>query len=104
MNFNGTPSALIAITVTSDGSRSAALAIARSNAAYTFASRRSMSKRMLSMLVKNANEKETGGGRESGSDSWKLYMRRQTNTINWSDELPLAQGIEFGQPSQTPAT
>jgi aldehyde dehydrogenase (NAD+) len=41
-------------------------------------------------------EKETGGGRESGSDSWKQYMRRQTNTINWSTELPLAQGIEFG--------
>ena len=41
-------------------------------------------------------EKETGGGRESGSDSWKGYMRRQTNTINWSKELPLAQGIEFG--------
>ena len=41
-------------------------------------------------------EKETGGGRESGSDSWKAYMRRQTNTINWSKELPLAQGIEFG--------
>jgi aldehyde dehydrogenase (NAD+) len=41
-------------------------------------------------------EKETGGGRESGSDSWKQYMRRQTNTINWSDELPLAQGIQFG--------
>jgi aldehyde dehydrogenase (NAD+) len=41
-------------------------------------------------------EKETGGGRESGSDSWKAYMRRQTNTINWGDELPLAQGIEFG--------
>jgi len=40
-------------------------------------------------------EKETGGGRESGSDSWKAYMRRQTNTINWSNELPLAQGIEF---------
>ncbi len=40
-------------------------------------------------------EKETGGGRESGSDSWKQYMRRQTNTINWSDELPLAQGIKF---------
>ena len=40
-------------------------------------------------------EKETGGGRESGSDSWKQYMRRQTNTINWSSELPLAQGIEF---------
>jgi aldehyde dehydrogenase (NAD+) len=41
-------------------------------------------------------EKETGGGRESGSDAWKAYMRRQTVTINWSDELPLAQGIEFG--------
>lgn len=40
-------------------------------------------------------EKETGGGRESGSDAWKGYMRRQTNTINWSDEMPLAQGIEF---------
>ena len=40
-------------------------------------------------------EKDTGGGRESGSDSWKAYMRRQTNTINWSRELPLAQGIEF---------
>ncbi len=40
-------------------------------------------------------EKETGGGRESGSDSWKGYMRRQTNTINWGDELPLAQGIKF---------
>ncbi|MDH4220895.1 MAG: aldehyde dehydrogenase family protein [Candidatus Aminicenantes bacterium] len=41
-------------------------------------------------------EKETGGGRESGSDAWKAYMRRQTNTINWSRELPLAQGIKFG--------
>jgi aldehyde dehydrogenase (NAD+) len=40
-------------------------------------------------------EKETGGGRESGSDSWKLYMRRQTNTINYGKSLPLAQGIEF---------
>jgi len=40
-------------------------------------------------------EKETGGGRESGSDSWKAYMRRQTNTINWGDMLPLAQGIRF---------
>jgi len=40
-------------------------------------------------------EKETGGGRESGSDSWKAYMRRQTNTINWSNRLPLAQGIQF---------
>jgi aldehyde dehydrogenase (NAD+) len=42
-------------------------------------------------------EKETGGGRESGSDAWKAYMRRQTNTINYSKELPLAQGIEFGE-------
>jgi aldehyde dehydrogenase (NAD+) len=41
-------------------------------------------------------EKETGGGRESGSDSWKAYMRRQTNTINYSDTMPLAQGIKFG--------
>jgi aldehyde dehydrogenase (NAD+) len=40
-------------------------------------------------------EKETGGGRESGSDAWKAYMRRQTNTINWSTTLPLAQGIKF---------
>ncbi len=41
-------------------------------------------------------EKETGGGREAGSDSWKAYMRRQTNTVNWGTELPLAQGIKFG--------
>lgn len=41
-------------------------------------------------------EKETGGGREAGSDSWKTYMRRQTCTINWGDDLPLAQGINFG--------
>ena len=40
-------------------------------------------------------EKDTGGGREAGSDSWKIYMRRQTCTINWSEELPLAQGVEF---------
>lgn len=40
-------------------------------------------------------EKETGGGRESGSDSWKIYMRRQTNTVNWGKEMPLAQGIDF---------
>ena len=40
-------------------------------------------------------EKDTGGGRESGSDAWKAYMRRQTNTLNWSTQLPLAQGIEF---------
>jgi len=40
-------------------------------------------------------EKETGGGRESGSDAWKVYMRRQTNTINYSNALPLAQGIKF---------
>ena len=44
-------------------------------------------------------EKETGGGRESGSDAWKAYMRRQTNTINWSKDLPLAQGIRFGDDS-----
>jgi aldehyde dehydrogenase (NAD+) len=42
-------------------------------------------------------EKETGGGRESGSDAWKQYMRRQTTTINWSDQLSLAQGIKFGE-------
>jgi aldehyde dehydrogenase (NAD+) len=42
-------------------------------------------------------EKETGGGRESGSDAWKAYMRRQTVTINYSDSLPLAQGIQFGE-------
>jgi aldehyde dehydrogenase (NAD+) len=40
-------------------------------------------------------EKETGGGRESGSDSWKAYMRRATNTVNYSSELPLAQGVTF---------
>jgi aldehyde dehydrogenase (NAD+) len=40
-------------------------------------------------------EKDTGGGREAGSDSWKAYMRRQTNTINWGDKLPLAQGVRF---------
>ena len=40
-------------------------------------------------------EKDTGGGRESGSDAWKVYMRRQTNTINYSSEVPLAQGINF---------
>ncbi len=50
-------------------------------------------------------EKETGGGRESGSDSWKAYMRRQTVTVNWSGELPLAQGIGWGrlQPANTNA-
>jgi aldehyde dehydrogenase (NAD+) len=41
-------------------------------------------------------EKDTGGGRESGSDAWKAYMRRQTNTINWGEALPLAQGIQWG--------
>jgi len=40
-------------------------------------------------------EKETGGGREAGSDAWKAYMRRQTNTVNWGTALPLAQGVEF---------
>jgi aldehyde dehydrogenase (NAD+) len=49
-------------------------------------------------------EKETGGGRESGSDSWKSYMRRQTNTINFSSELPLAQGIQFGSDDAGSAT
>jgi aldehyde dehydrogenase (NAD+) len=49
-------------------------------------------------------EKETGGGRESGSDSWKSYMRRTTNTINYSTELPLAQGIRFGGPDEGSAT
>jgi aldehyde dehydrogenase (NAD+) len=42
-------------------------------------------------------EKDTGGGRESGSDSWKAYMRRATNTVNYGDDLPLAQGIRFGE-------
>jgi aldehyde dehydrogenase (NAD+) len=46
-------------------------------------------------------EKETGGGREAGSDSWKAYMRRQTCTINWSRELPLAQGIRFGESDES---
>jgi aldehyde dehydrogenase (NAD+) len=41
-------------------------------------------------------DKETGGGRESGSDCWKIYMRRQTSTVNWGTALPLAQGIVFG--------
>jgi aldehyde dehydrogenase (NAD+) len=49
-------------------------------------------------------EKQTGGGRESGSDSWKSYMRRQTNTINFSTELPLAQGIQFGADDASSAT
>lgn len=40
-------------------------------------------------------EKDTGGGREAGSDAWKLYMRRQTCTVNWGTDLPLAQGVEF---------
>jgi aldehyde dehydrogenase (NAD+) len=43
-------------------------------------------------------EKETGGGRESGSDAWRTYMRRATNTINYSRDLPLAQGINFAMP------
>jgi aldehyde dehydrogenase (NAD+) len=49
-------------------------------------------------------EKDTGGGRESGSDCWKQYMRRTTNTINYSTELPLAQGIRFGGPDEGSAT
>ncbi len=47
-------------------------------------------------------EKDTGGGREAGSDSWKAYMRRQTNTINWGSDLPLAQGISFGAEAVAP--
>ena len=43
-------------------------------------------------------EKETGGGRESGSDAWRAYMRRATNTINYSRDLPLAQGVDFSIP------
>ena len=42
-------------------------------------------------------EKDTGGGRESGSDAWKAYMRRATNTVNYSNDLPLAQGIRLGE-------
>ena len=41
-------------------------------------------------------EKDSGGGRESGSDAWRAYMRRQTCTINWGEDLPLAQGVTFG--------
>ena len=47
-------------------------------------------------------EKDTGGGREAGSDSWRAYMRRQTNTINWGRDLPLAQGIRFEIDSPAP--
>jgi aldehyde dehydrogenase (NAD+) len=46
-------------------------------------------------------EKETGGGRESGSDAWRAYMRRATNTINYSRDLPLAQGVDFSISSET---
>jgi hypothetical protein len=46
-------------------------------------------------VPQHVRKKETGGGRESGSDSWKQYMRRQTNTINYTTKLPLAQGVEF---------
>ena len=48
-------------------------------------------------------EKETGGGREAGSDAWQAYMRRQTNTVNWGSSLPLAQGIDFGAPASPKA-
>jgi hypothetical protein len=51
----------------------------------------------LYMAIKTTCRKTSiEGGRESGSNAWKAYMRRQTNTINWGDELPLAQGIKFG--------
>jgi aldehyde dehydrogenase (NAD+) len=49
-------------------------------------------------------EKQTGGGRESGSDAWKAYMRRTTNTINYSGELPLAQGVAFDVPAARPVS
>ena len=49
----------------------------------------------IAVLMPFGGEKETGGGRESGSDAWKAYMRRATNTINYSRALPLAQGIRF---------
>jgi hypothetical protein len=54
--------------------------------------------RSVGAAIGNAfgGEKESGRGCESGSDAWKGYMRRQTNTINWTSELPLAQGIQFG--------
>jgi L-aminoadipate-semialdehyde dehydrogenase len=62
-----------------------------------------MKRKVISVIVTGTikggafgGEKQTGGGRESGSDCWKSYMRRQTNTINFSTELPLAQGIQFG--------
>lgn len=51
------------------------------------------SEKLLKQLIVKTN---TGGGRESGSDAWKAYLRRQTNTINWVDELPVAQGIKSG--------
>jgi hypothetical protein len=50
--------------------------------------------KLLKQLIVKTN---TGGGRESGSDAGNAYLRRQTNTINWGDELPLAQGIKFGE-------
>ena len=57
--------------------------------------RRKNGLRIYKKTIDQIDEKETGGGRESGSDAWKVYMRRQTNTVNYSDELPLAQGIKF---------
>ena len=57
------------------------------------AARTELTKTDVSLVVDAAIE--TGGGREAGSDSWKAYMRRQTNTINWGKDLPLAQGINF---------
>ena len=51
--------------------------------------------RAVSALRGLRSRLQTGGGRESGSDAWKIYMRRQTNTINFGDSLPLAQGIKF---------
>ena len=64
-------------------------------AAATAASPTSTSARPVRRSAAPSVAKDTGGGRESGSDAWKVYMRRQTNTINYSDSLPLAQGIKF---------
>ena len=64
---------------------------------------RSKQKLATSGMRDIGGEKETGGGCESGSDSWKANMRRQTNTINYSTSLPLAQGIKFDLPKIEPA-
>ena len=83
---------------------SSAIFTANLNAAETFLSARGSDCGIANVNIGTSGaeiggafggEKETGGGRESGSDAWKAYMRRQTVTVNWSGELPLAQGIKF---------